>query len=63
MNKIYNYCVDNLEMLFNDKNLKDRFMKFSKNTNDIQYILDQSHFNVRLGETENDIKKLYEKID
>lgn len=35
MNKIYNYCVDNLEMLFNDKNLKDRFMKFSKNTNDI----------------------------
>ena len=35
MNKIYNYCVDNLEMLLNNKNLKDRFMKFSKNTNDI----------------------------
>lgn len=35
MNRISNYCEDNLEMLFNNKNLKNKFMKFNAYNKDI----------------------------
>ena len=50
-------------VLLKQKREKNRLMSFSSLFMIIQYILDQSHLNVRLGETEGDIKKLYEKID
>ena len=47
-------------VLLKQKREKNRLMSFSSLFMIIQYILDQSHLNVRLGETEGDIKKLYE---
>ena len=42
MNKIYIYCLDNLDKLFNDEKLRNRFMIFRGNKNDIQFILDKN---------------------
>ena len=50
-------------VLMKQKREKNRVMSFSSLFMIIQYILDQSHLNVRMGETERQIKNLYANID